>query len=137
MYRLYCICIFGFQYYPGPCSFTLTLSNPIFLPPEYSPALIYFGWQRGRWITCNYPTVLKEKNRSRKSTTCTICWLKYVLHEENGREQENHNVGRGLTYDRKVLTQTTYIYKKPIYSLYKNQPVKHFSLAILIPLFSV
>jgi hypothetical protein len=46
----------------------LTLSNPIFLPPAHSPALIYFGWERGWWITCNYPTVLKEKNR--KSTTC-------------------------------------------------------------------
>jgi hypothetical protein len=71
----------------------LTLSNPIFLPPTYSPALIYFGWERGWWVTCNYPTVLKEKNR--KSTTCAICWLKSVLHEEKHREQENHNVGRG------------------------------------------
>jgi hypothetical protein len=60
----------------------LTLSNPIFLPPAYSPALIYFGRERGWWITCNYPTVLKEKNRNRKSTTCAICWLKSVLHEE-------------------------------------------------------
>jgi hypothetical protein len=41
----------------------LTLSNPIFLPPAYSPALIYFGQERGWWITCNFPTVLKEKNR--------------------------------------------------------------------------
>jgi hypothetical protein len=40
----------------------LTLSNPIFLPTEYSPALICFGRERGWWITCNYPTVLKEKN---------------------------------------------------------------------------
>jgi hypothetical protein len=37
----------------------LTLSNPIFLPPTYSPALIYFGRERGWWVTCNYPTVLK------------------------------------------------------------------------------
>jgi len=37
-------------------------SNPIFLPTAYSPALIYFGRERGWWITCNYPTVLKEKN---------------------------------------------------------------------------
>jgi hypothetical protein len=72
----------------------LTLSNPIFLPPTYFPALIYSGRERGWWITCNYPTVLKEKNRSRKSTTCAICWLKSVLHEEKRREQENHNVGR-------------------------------------------
>jgi hypothetical protein len=39
----------------------LTLSNPIFLPTAYSPALICFGRERGWWITCNYPTVLKEK----------------------------------------------------------------------------
>jgi hypothetical protein len=76
-------------------SWSLTLSNPIFLPPAYSPALIYCGWERGWWITCNYPTVLKEKNR--KSTTCTICWLKSVLHEEKHREQENHNVGQSPT----------------------------------------
>jgi hypothetical protein len=40
----------------------LTLSNPIFLPTAYSPPLICFGRERGWWITCNYPTVLKEKN---------------------------------------------------------------------------
>jgi hypothetical protein len=67
-------------------SWSLTLSNPIFLPPAYSPALIYFGRERGWWVTCNYPTVLKEKNR--KSTTCVICWLKSVI---------NHNVGRSPT----------------------------------------
>jgi hypothetical protein len=62
-------------------SWSLTLSNPIFLPPAYSPTLIYFGRERGWWVTCNYPTVLKEKNinRDRKSTTCAICWLKSVL----------------------------------------------------------
>jgi hypothetical protein len=64
----------------------LTLSNPIFLPPAYSPALMYFGRERGWWVTCNYPTVLKEKNRNRKSTTCAICWLKSILHEEKHRE---------------------------------------------------
>jgi hypothetical protein len=68
----------------------LTLSNPIFLPPAYSPALIYLGWERGWWITCNYPTVLEERNR--KSTTYAICWLS----EEKHLEQENH-VGRGPT----------------------------------------
>jgi hypothetical protein len=40
----------------------LTLSDPIFLPTAYSPALICFGRERGWWITCNYPTGLKEKN---------------------------------------------------------------------------
>jgi hypothetical protein len=76
----------------------LTLSNPIFLSPTYSPALIYFGRERGWWITCNYPEVLKKKNRNIKSTTCAICWLKSVLHEEKHREQENHNDGRNLTW---------------------------------------
>jgi hypothetical protein len=69
----------------------LTLSNPIFLPPAYAPALIYFGRERGWRITCNYPTVLKEKNINRKSTACAVCRLKSVLHEEKHREQENHN----------------------------------------------
>jgi hypothetical protein len=45
----------------------LTLSNPIFLPPSNSTALIYIGRERGWWVTCNYPTVLKEKNINRKS----------------------------------------------------------------------
>jgi hypothetical protein len=43
----------------------LTLANPIFLPPAYSPALIYFGRGRVWWITCNYPTVLKEKKKTK------------------------------------------------------------------------
>jgi hypothetical protein len=75
----------------------LTLSNPRFLPPAYSPALIYFEQERGWWITCAYPIVLKEKSINRKSTTCAIRWLKSVLHEEQRREQENHNVRRGPT----------------------------------------
>ena len=49
-----------------PSSGVLTLSNPIFLPTAYSPALICFGWERGWWITCNYPTVLKEKNTEKQ-----------------------------------------------------------------------
>jgi hypothetical protein len=73
------------------CDVALTLSNPIFLPPTNSPALIYFGQERGWWITCDYPTVLKEKNR--KSVTCTVCWLKSVLHEEKHREQERDQKG--------------------------------------------
>jgi hypothetical protein len=40
----------------------LTLSIPIFLPTAFSSALICFGQERGWWITCNYPTVFKEKN---------------------------------------------------------------------------
>jgi hypothetical protein len=39
------------------------------------PSSYLFGRERGWWVTCNYPTVLKEKiiNRNRKSTTCAIC----------------------------------------------------------------
>jgi hypothetical protein len=48
------------------CILALTLSNPIFLPPAYSPALIYFGWERSWWITCNYPTVLKRKTETER-----------------------------------------------------------------------
>jgi hypothetical protein len=42
--------------------FFINPPNPIFLPTAYSPALICFGRERVWWITCNYPTVLKEKN---------------------------------------------------------------------------
>jgi hypothetical protein len=54
---------------------TLTLSNPIFLPPAYSAALIYFGLERGWWITCPYYmrksvgqalTVERENKRNKK-----------------------------------------------------------------------
>jgi hypothetical protein len=49
--------------FPVPNTFVaLTLSNPIFLPPAHSPALIYFGRERVWWIAYNYPTVLKKKN---------------------------------------------------------------------------
>jgi hypothetical protein len=34
----------------------------MFLPTAYSQAIICFGRERGWWITCNYPSVLKEKN---------------------------------------------------------------------------
>jgi hypothetical protein len=37
-----------------------------FLPPAYSPALIYFGRERSWWITSNYPTVFKEKNKQKQ-----------------------------------------------------------------------
>jgi hypothetical protein len=37
-----------------------------FMPPAYSPALIYFGRETGWWITCNYPTVLKEKTETER-----------------------------------------------------------------------
>jgi hypothetical protein len=53
----------------------LTLSNPIFLPTAYSPALICYGRERGWWITCNYTTVLEEKNIEKQKE----CSLRYLL----------------------------------------------------------
>jgi hypothetical protein len=52
----------------------LILSNRIFLPTSYSPALISFGQERGWWITRNYPTVLKEKN-IQKQREYNLCYL--------------------------------------------------------------
>jgi hypothetical protein len=88
-----------------PKRWHLTFSNQIFLAPAYSPALISFGWKRGWWVTCNYPTVLKEKNINRniKSTTSAICWLTSVLHEQKRRELENHNFGLVRHYEFPVL----------------------------------
>jgi hypothetical protein len=40
---------------------SLILSDAIFLPTAYSPALICFERERGWWITCNYRIVLKGK----------------------------------------------------------------------------
>jgi hypothetical protein len=38
----------------------------VFLPTAYFPALICFGKEIGWWITCNYPTVLKEINKEKQ-----------------------------------------------------------------------
>jgi hypothetical protein len=51
----------------------LTLSNQIFLPHAYSTALIYFGRKRSLWITCNYPTVLKDNQKQKEYN------LRYIL----------------------------------------------------------
>jgi hypothetical protein len=56
----------------------LTLSNPIFLPTAYSPAFIYFGRERGWWITCDYPAVLKEKNIE-KQKEYNLCYVLYKV----------------------------------------------------------
>ena len=59
--------------YTSPKSFVvgggalLTLSNPIFLPTAYSPALIYCGQERGWWITCWLKSVLKTKTKKLNS----------------------------------------------------------------------
>jgi hypothetical protein len=44
----------------------LTFSNPILLPTAYSSVLICIERERDWWITCNYPTVLKEKNTEKQ-----------------------------------------------------------------------
>jgi hypothetical protein len=96
----------------------LTLSNPIFLPTTYSPTLICFGRERGWWITCNYPTVLKEKNIEKQReynrryllakvrTGKASYRLRQLANTQQkpcrtssdiGTELENHTVGRGLT----------------------------------------
>ena len=51
----------------------LILSNPVFLPTAYSPAVIYCGRERGWWITC---------------------WLKSVLHEEKCRTGSYSGAGK-------------------------------------------
>jgi hypothetical protein len=105
----------------------LILSNLIFLPTAYSPALICFGRWRGWWITCNYPTVLKEKivekqkeynlryllAKVRTTWEKTSDRLRQRANKRNkkpgrtssdiGAELENHTVGRGPTQDWKVL----------------------------------
>jgi hypothetical protein len=62
-----------------PILWLLTLPNPIFLPTAYSPALIYFGRKRGWWITCKYPTVLKEKHTNMNSADDFIIYFR--LHK--------------------------------------------------------
>jgi len=57
----------------------LSHSNPIFLPTAYSPAFICFGRERGWWITCNYPTVLKGKNINMNSPDDFIIYFR--LHK--------------------------------------------------------
>jgi hypothetical protein len=58
---------------------TLNPFQSNFLPPAYSPALIYFGRERGWWITCNYPTVLKGKNINMNSPDDFIIYFR--LHK--------------------------------------------------------
>jgi hypothetical protein len=84
-------CFNPFRSYVGPrptlwfsCSWrfswSLTLSNSIFLPPTYSPALIYFGWERGWWITCNYPSVLNKKNKQKEyNLHYLLAWKRKII----------------------------------------------------------
>jgi hypothetical protein len=81
------------RHYDFPVPDAFLVFNPFqskFSATRILPSSYLFWAERGWWITCNYPTVLKEKNVNRKSRTRAICWLKSVLHEEKRREQENH-----------------------------------------------
>jgi hypothetical protein len=99
----------------------LTLSSPNFLLTAYSPALIFLGRERGWWITCNYPRVLKEKKHvetERVQPALSVGESPYYMRKsveqaptageqtqqkpcrtssDIGAEHENHIVGRGST----------------------------------------
>jgi hypothetical protein len=69
----------------------LTLSNLIFLPTAYTPALICFGRERGWWITCNYP---KEINiEKQKDYNLRYLWLTPTTAHSN-QFQLFHDSGR-------------------------------------------
>jgi hypothetical protein len=89
---------------------TLTLPNPIFLPHAYSPALIYFGRERGWWITCNYPTVLKEENRNRKSTTWAICLLDFVQHYDFPDPDAFPHVVRSTDFSQQIAQVVLFLF---------------------------
>jgi len=85
----------------------LTLSNPIFLPTAYSPALIYFGQERGWWIICNYPTVLKNTEKQKEYNlryllaTVRTTWGKASDRlRQRANKRDKNRVGRLLTSER-------------------------------------
>jgi hypothetical protein len=45
-----------------------------------------------------------------KSTTCAICWLKSVLHEEKRREQENHGVGLRPDFSQQIAQVVLFLF---------------------------
>jgi hypothetical protein len=65
----------------------------IFLPPAYSPALIYFGRERAWWITCNYPTVLKEKKTERVQPALSVGLSPYYMRKSVGKRKINKSWG--------------------------------------------
>jgi hypothetical protein len=89
------------------------LINPFqsnfFLPTAYSPALICFGRERGWWIACNYPTVLKKKNVEKQKEYN----LRYLLAKvrttwgkasdrlrQRAKKREKKHVGRPPTSEQ-------------------------------------
>jgi hypothetical protein len=67
----------------------LTLSNPIFPPHTPQHLFILVGKEVGGLLVIILQFLKKNMNRNRKRTTCAICLLKSVLHEEKRREEEN------------------------------------------------
>ena len=90
------------------CGGILTLSNPIFLPTAHSPVLTYlhpsslpFSYKHNVANTRHNHLFTSEKQEERN---LRYLLAKSILHEEkrragfdSGAEQENRNVGRGLT----------------------------------------
>jgi hypothetical protein len=94
---------------PSPYQISLTLSNPIFLPTAYSPALICFDGERGWWITCNYPIVLKEKNTEKQreynlhyllAKACTTRGKASDRFRKQANKRNKNRVGRLPTSER-------------------------------------
>jgi hypothetical protein len=81
----------------------LTLSNPIFLPTTHSPALIFLQAQPYEY-NAQSPVHINTHGlpRNRKSTTCAICWLKSVLHEEKCRTGSDSGAGGPQTQQKCV-----------------------------------
>jgi hypothetical protein len=52
-----------------------------FLPPAYSPALIYVGRERGWWVTCNYPSFKREKHKQKQKEYN----LRYLMTEAQNK----------------------------------------------------
>jgi len=81
----------------------LTLSNLIFLPTAYSPA-ICFGRERVWWTTCNYPTVLKEKNiekqKEYRANVRTTLGKASDRFRQRANKRNKNRVGRLLTSER-------------------------------------
>ena len=82
----------------------LTLSNPIFLPTAYSPALIYCGRERGWQITCWLKSVLhEEKCRTGSCSGAGGQTQKKVLDrllQRSGRTNAKKSVGQAPTAER-------------------------------------
>jgi hypothetical protein len=88
--------------------YSLILSNPIILPTAYSPALIYFGWERGyernRANTTHYQLFTSKHMACRETERVqpALRWLKSVLHEEKRRTGSDNGAGGPQTQQKRV-----------------------------------